>query len=134
MEEGFSPARPIYLQLMDRIARGIVRGETPAGSRLPSVRDAAIASGVNPNTMQRAYMELERTGIVESRRGQGSYVTEDSGRLEQLRQELLEDALVALVATLRDLGMTKDEAVEALRGYVARMDRKPEQEEDPHHG
>ena len=64
MEWSFRSDQPIYSQLVRRIKQGIVSGELPAGSRLPSVRDLAMEAGVNPNTMQRALQELEREGMV----------------------------------------------------------------------
>ena len=76
MSEEFDPSKPIYLQLSERINNQIVRKELSAGEKLPSVREMAIRSGVNPNTVQRTYSELERMGIVETKRGQGTFVTE----------------------------------------------------------
>ena len=60
--------RPIYAQLVDRIRIQIVSGQYPPGSRLPSVRELAAQASVNPNTMQRAFGELERSGLVVTQR------------------------------------------------------------------
>ena len=60
--------RPIFQQLYEQLARRIVAGFYPPGSRLPSVRDLAAEAGVNPNTMQRALAQLEQTGLAESNR------------------------------------------------------------------
>ena len=60
--------RPIYLQLMERIQQDIVSGIYKPGDRLPSVRDLAVEAAVNPNTMQKALSELERSGLVYSQR------------------------------------------------------------------
>src|SRR5690606_40198452 len=84
----FDTNTPIYMQIMARINRKIVRGEWRAGDKLPSVREMAIQSSVNPNTIQRAYRELERMNIVETRRGQGTFITEDEETLLQLRRTL----------------------------------------------
>ena len=78
----FNTSKPIYLQLADRINRQIVSKELKAGEKLHSVRDMAIYYNVNPNTIQRTYSELEREGILETRRGQGTFVTEQEDRLD----------------------------------------------------
>ena len=68
--------RPIYLQLMERIQQDIVSGVYHSGDKLPSVRDLALEAAVNPNTMQKALSELERNGLVYSRRTSGRFITE----------------------------------------------------------
>lgn len=68
--------RPIYVQIMDEVRRGRVLGTLRAGDALPSVRQLAAELGVNPNTVQQAYRELEREGLVRVRRGQGTFVSD----------------------------------------------------------
>ncbi len=82
--------RPIYTQIVDRLKHEIVSGFYPPGSRLPSVRDLAAQASVNPNTMQKAFTELERTGLIVTRRTSGRTVTEDTALIEQVRSELAE--------------------------------------------
>ena len=84
----FDPNAPIYLQIIGEIKKRSVRGVYSPGSKLPSVRDMAKAMGVNPNTMARAYAELEREGFVFTRRGQGSFVTEDGKKIEAEKREV----------------------------------------------
>ena len=67
----FNDNAPIYLQIVNTLKRNIASGAYPPGSRLPSVRDLALEAGVNPNTMQRALSELERSGLVNSQRTAG---------------------------------------------------------------
>ena len=76
---------PIYTQLIAQIQQQIVSGALLPGERLPSVRDLAAEAGVNPNTMQRAMMEMEREELVHSQRTAGRFVTEDAQRIRQLR-------------------------------------------------
>ncbi|PAM96697.1 GntR family transcriptional regulator, partial [Flavobacterium sp. IR1] len=76
MTDTFHASKPIYIQLAERIQRQILRGELAPGDKLPSVREMGIQSSVNPNTVQRTYRELEGMNIVETKRGQGSFVTE----------------------------------------------------------
>ena len=80
--------RPIYLQLMERIQLDIISGTYKPGDRLPSVRELALEASVNPNTMQKALAELERSGIVHSMRTSGRLITEDRSMIEQLKGEL----------------------------------------------
>ena len=84
----FSDSAPIYAQLIRQIKVGIVTGAFPPGERLPSVRDLATEAGVNPNTMQRAFAELERDGLVYSQRTAGRFVTEDRAMIEQTKKAL----------------------------------------------
>ena len=72
---------PIYTQLIAQIQQRIVSGALLPGERLPSVRDLAAEAGVNPNTMQRAMMEMEREELVYSQRTAGRFVTEDGERI-----------------------------------------------------
>ena len=70
-------SRPIYLQLMEKIQQDIVSGTYRPGEKLPSVRELALDAAVNPNTMQKALSELERSGLVYSQRTSGRFITED---------------------------------------------------------
>ena len=81
----FNDGAPIYLQIVNTLKRNIASGAYPPGSRLPSVRDLALEAGVNPNTMQRALSELERSGLVNSQRTAGRFITEDASALLDLR-------------------------------------------------
>ena len=78
--------RPIYLQLMERIQRDIIAGVYQPGDKLPSVRDLALEAAVNPNTMQKALSELERSGLVYSQRTSGRFITEDTEMLTQMKR------------------------------------------------
>ena len=79
---------PVYTQLVDQIARAIILGQFPPGSKLPSVRDFASDAGVNPNTMQRALAELERLGRLRAQRTAGRTVTEDLARIDREKRRL----------------------------------------------
>lgn len=71
---------PVYAQLSEQVLGALARGEMAAGDRLPSVRDVAAALDLNPNTVNRAYAELERIGAVETRRGRGTFVSPPRAR------------------------------------------------------
>lgn len=103
--------RPIYLQLMERIQRSIISGEYHPGDRLPSVRDLAVEAAVNPNTMQKALSELERSGLVYSLRTSGRYITEDADLLEKLKKEQAYSHIIEFMEKMRQLGFSDDETL-----------------------
>ena len=105
----FSASVPIYLQVMDDIKRGIVSGALPPGGRVESVRVLAARYGINLNTMQRACAELEREGLIETRRGVGSFVTEDAARLSAARERLAAELTEEFLARMSGLGFTRAE-------------------------
>lgn len=111
----FQQDRPIYQQLMDRLSNEIVRGDRMPGDKLPSVREYAVDTGVNPNTVSRVYRELEQLTIVESRRGQGTFVTEDQKRLNQLREELKERQIDRFITEMKQLGFSENEMIQGLQ-------------------
>ncbi len=78
-------AAPIYIQLVQQIKEAIISGDLQPGERLPSVRDLALQNKVNPNTMQKALLELETTGLIYTERTNGKFVTTDKVRIEQER-------------------------------------------------
>lgn len=125
MAELFNPSVPIYLQLCERIKNKIIRGEIGMGERLPSVRDLAIDSGVNPNTVQRTYRELEETGIVEKKRGQGTFVTEDPAILHQMREELKASHITLFVSEMREMGYSETEMLDGLKVYLDKKEENP---------
>ena len=86
----FSDDIPIYLQIIEAIKTDIVSGKYKSGDRLPAVRDLAFDAGVNPNTVQRAYAELERQGVTYTVRGKGVFVSESLVLKDRKKQELIE--------------------------------------------
>lgn len=117
MSAAFSTDRPIYLQLVDRLARQIARGELAPGERLQSVREMAGQYGINPNTVQRVHEELERMGLTETRRGQGAFVTDATSRIVALTCRLRQAATADFVATMTELGCSRDDMVAELERY-----------------
>ena len=118
MVEEFNPSNPIYLQLAERLNRQIIRGEIGAGEKLPSVREMAVQSGVNPNTVQRTYNELERIGVVETRRGQGTFVTDKLEILSELRETLKKEQIESFINDMKEMGFTVDEMIAGLKEYA----------------
>ena len=105
---------PVYSQLVEHIKLAIVSGEFPLGSRLPSVRELAAEAGVNPNTMQRAFAELEREGLVLTQRTAGRTVTEDALRIETVKRRLAAAAIQTFWVSMRLLGFDQGEALKML--------------------
>lgn len=101
--------RPIYIQIMERIQLDIISGVYKPGDRLPSVRKLALQAAVNPNTMQKALSELERSGIVYSKRTSGRLITEDESMLKHLKTELAEEHIHAFLENMDKLGFSKEE-------------------------
>ncbi|MHA6259079.1 GntR family transcriptional regulator [Sporosarcina sp. CAU 1771] len=116
MSIDFLPDKPIYQQLIERITGDIIRGVLQPGEKLLSVRDYAVEVGVNANTMQRVYKELELMEITETKRGQGSFVTEDVEKISALRNEMKEQLVTSFIQSVEALGFTTDEMVSHLQG------------------
>lgn len=104
--------RPIYLQLQEELELRIVTGTYPPGSQLPGVRVLAQEAAVNPNTMQKAFQELERSGLVFAQRTSGRFVTEDEEMINELRLHLAMEQAKAYLAGMKKLGLSKEEALE----------------------
>ena len=117
----FDDRAPIYAQIMDLIKRRIAVGELKVGQQLPSVRDLAQQVVVNPNTVQKAYVELEREGYVATQRGMGTFVSGDRGTVDLMRQGLARDIVATYVAGMRSLGYAPEE-IAAMAAETARKE------------
>lgn len=106
--------RPIYAQLVERIQMQIVSGQYPPGGKLPSVRDLAAVASVNPNTMQKALAELERSGLLVTQRTNGRTVTEDAERIQEIRSNLAQAQVDDFFAGMKALGFGEEETMELL--------------------
>ncbi|MBR4434986.1 MAG: GntR family transcriptional regulator [Clostridia bacterium] len=106
---------PIYEQVIAQVERAILSGEFPANSQIPSVRTLSMELSVNPNTLQKAYAELERRGLCYAVPGNGRFVSENARtKLREMKRELVER--VALLAReLRFSGVDEQEVIAAVR-------------------
>lgn len=111
----YRDSRPIYEQIRDGLRKLIVTGAMKPDEKLPSVRALATQLSINPNTIQRAYNELESEGYIYSVPGKGSFASADSGAEENRKQELL-GKLRELVTELNYLGVTGEELAALLKG------------------
>lgn len=101
--------RPVYAQLVEIIGQKIIKNEFPPDSKLPSVRDLAAMAEVNPNTMQKALVELETEGLISSVRTTGKYVTNDVDLIKNYKRKLAVKELGAFVGKMKDLGFEVEE-------------------------
>ncbi len=115
----FDDRQSIYLQIVDYVVDGILKGDYREGERIPSVRELAIDTEVNPNTVVRSYAELQDREIIHNRRGIGYFVSE--GAKERIRREktrqLLQEEVPRLVALIRTVGMSAAELADAIKTY-----------------
>ena len=107
--------RPIYAQILERIQMQIVSGVYQPGTKIPSVRELAADAGVNPNTMQKALAELERSGLVMTQRTSGRVVTEDLNMIKEIRNQLAGEQVKEFVKKVKDLGFDREDIIDLLR-------------------
>lgn len=120
-----SSGTPIYRQIVDQVRQAVASGVLRAGDRLPSVRDMSVELAVNPNTIAKAYQELEREGVIETPRGRGSFIADRDQALpaaERLRQ--FGEALDRVVADAYRLRIGAAEAVELFRTRLQEAERR----------
>jgi DNA-binding transcriptional regulator YhcF (GntR family) len=107
---------PIYLQIVNQVKYLVASGRLAPGEELPAIRVLALQLQVNPNTIARAYRELELAGVVEKRRTAGTYVSDAGSRLARReRLKIITERIDALLAEARTLGIGADEVIELLR-------------------
>lgn len=106
---------PVYQEIMFVIAGKAIAGDLKAGERIPSIRNLALEFKVNPNTVQRALLELEREDLIYTDRTNGKYITEDEAVLNRLRHEMTQHFVGDLIAEAKIMGFEKDEVIELIR-------------------
>ena len=106
--------RPIYAQILEVIQLRIIAGQYKSGDKIPIVRELAAEAGVNPNTMQKALSELERSGLVMAQRTSGRIVTEDMDMIKQTRNMLAKEQVDLFISKMKELGFNKKEIVALL--------------------
>ena len=115
----YRDSRPIYEQIKDGLRKLIVTGAMQPDEKLPSVRALATQLSINPNTIQRAYNELESEGYIYSVPGKGSFASGDSGAEEARKQELM-GKVREMVTELKYLGVSEENLLTLLRGEEAK--------------
>ena len=112
----YRDGRPIYEQVVDEIEQMVVHGVLELDSQMPSVRQMAAELSINPNTIQRAYSELENRGVIYSVKGKGNFVSPNAGALRERRVSELKQQLTELACTARELGISNAQLVQWLTG------------------
>lgn len=102
-------SQPLYEQIVNQVRSAIAKGEIALGEKIPSVRELAHALQVNPNTVMRAYQELDRDQLIETRRGQGTFITTSQERVESVRKNLAKQAINEFLAKMKSLGISSEE-------------------------
>lgn len=115
MDYIFDNDRPIYVQLVEKLKIKIVSGELKPGIKLPSVRELALIARVNPNTMQKALVELENQGLVYTERTNGKFVTQDNKLIENMRKELAKEKVNNYLNDMKNIGVTYEESISYLQ-------------------
>lgn len=108
---------PIYQQILMFIKRGIIAGTIEDGEELPSRRVLSALLGVNPNTVQKAYRLLEEEKLIQSLQGSKSTMVLTEEKIRSIREELLEEDARSAVKKLKQMGISKEEAVELIGRY-----------------
>ena len=118
MAWSFTSDKPVYLQIANRITASVLSGEYKAGEQIPTVRQFAMLAAVNPNTIQHAFLELEKKGIVVSMGTVGRYVTEDTSVIEECRKQLIEEIVRNFIKKCESLSVGKEEIITIIEGVL----------------
>lgn len=106
----YKDTHPIYEQIVERFKTLMLKGVMRPDEQMPSVRNLAMELSINPNTIQKAYAELERQGFIYTVKGRGSFVSGDNSLVDRRKKEYIEQIL-ALVREVLEIGMTKQEII-----------------------
>jgi len=113
----FTNDKPVYIQIIKEIMYRIASGIYKPGERIPSVRDLAEEARVNPNTMQRALSEIERSGYIISLRTSGKFVTDDQELINKLNKDRASDVVRNFVDEIKKIGLSIEDAIKLLEQY-----------------
>ncbi|MDO4376484.1 MAG: GntR family transcriptional regulator [bacterium] len=115
MDTVFNNSVPIYLQIVSEIKKQIISGKLVPGERIPSVRELALTHKVNPNTMQKALIELEENGLIKTERTNGKFVTEDVKIINKIKNDYADNLTQNYLSEMISLGITKQEIKERIK-------------------
>ncbi|AWZ47437.1 GntR family transcriptional regulator [Clostridiaceae bacterium 14S0207] len=116
----FSQNTPIYTQIMNFIKGKVINGELNPGDKVPSVRELSSQLKINPNTIQRAYGELEREGITYTQRGMGTFIVEDDFIITKLKKHMAQNIIDEFIIQMNNLGFY-DESIITLISQNLKM-------------
>ncbi len=111
----FNTRAPVYLQVVDYFKKKMALGELKAGDEMPSRRELANDLKINPNTVQKAFKEMEDQQLITTERNRPSRVTTDDAILKHIRSEIVDDAVAVFVESIQELDVSVDELVEKIK-------------------
>lgn len=120
----FNNNYPIYLQVVDDIKRKIIKNELNPGDKLPSNSELAIIYKINPNTVQRIYKQLEYENICFTRRGLGTYVSEDPEIQQKIKNEFISNLINDFIFQMDSVGFNLDEIIKTLNDLKEKKNAK----------
>jgi GntR family transcriptional regulator len=130
MDNIFDETQPIYYQIVQRTCAQILRGDYKPGDKLPSVIEGAMHFKVNHNTMARVYTELINQGIAVTRRGEGTFVTEDEKVLENLHQTMRTNQMQSFFEEMQRLGYSAEEILSAMQAFIEKKQAEQSSQEE----
>lgn len=114
MQFEFNNNIPIYIQLVEQLKISIISSKLKPGERLPSVRDLALQTKVNPNTMQKALAELEELNLIYTERTNGKFITNDHQLITKYKKEYAKELSQQYFSSMKNIGFTKEETINYL--------------------
>ena len=118
----YNAEMPIYLQVIHDLKKKMIQGKILPGEKLPSNRELAVLYKINQNTAARIYREMETHGYCYTKRGMGTFITEDSGMIKKLQSEMAEECLDSFLQGMKAIGIGLDEMIQLLRERYAKED------------
>lgn len=124
MQWELDSGRPVYLQLIEQIQAGIISGYYKPGDKLPSVRELAAEATVNPNTMQKALSDLERTGLVYTNRTSGRFITSDESMIKKLKEQSALELVQEFIERMKLHGFEPEETLSYVSDIVHQKENR----------
>ena len=132
MKQDFDQNQPIYLQIIHRLCLQILRGDYKPGDKLPSLVDAGLQFNVNHNTIARVYTEMARQKIIETKRGEGTFVTEDQSIIEALHYSMSDSLMENFFIEMESLGYSIQEMNASFQKFIQQKSHnRKKSKEDP---
>ena len=113
----YNTASPIYLQVINELKKRMVKGELKPGEKMPSNRELAVLFKVNQNTAARIYREMESMGLCYTKRGIGTFVSEEDDMISGLKKEMAEELVRNFMQEMEDLGFQKGDIIDRIADY-----------------
>lgn len=113
----YNTSSPIYLQVIQELKKQMVKGELKPGEKMPSNRELALLYKVNQNTAARIYREMESAGYCYTRRGIGTFVSEEEDMFQNMKKEMAEDLLKTFMKEMKDLGFQQEDIIQEVENY-----------------